>query len=85
MRDLSRYNRSREFFTNRPASFIAYSYVPAFACSVWKMHINTEVHFDASGATRGNLCTLRGQDGYDRYPVGSIIAAARPVASESRA
>lgn len=42
------------------------SYVSAFVYSVRKMHINTEVHFDASSATPGSLshCSFDG----DRYP-----------------
>lgn len=59
---------SREFFSNRPASFIAFhTFLPSsILYGSRKMHINTKVHFDASSATPGSLshCSFDG----DRYP-----------------
>jgi len=66
MRDLSKYNH----FSRIPpeSSHLVYrvSYISAFVYSARKMHINTEVHFDASSATPGSLSHCSFDD--DRYP-----------------
>lgn len=51
-RSLSEYNH---FFSNRPRSSRFVMFLPS---SIRKMHINTEVHFDASKATPGSPPTV---------------------------
>lgn len=51
-RDHSKYNH---FFSNRPRSSRFVMFLPS---SIRKMHINTEVHFDASKATPGSPPTV---------------------------
>lgn len=74
MRDLSKYKHISRILLESSRLVYRVSYISAFVYSVRKMHINTEVHFDASSATPGNLshCSFDG----DRYPLGSIIATA---------
>lgn len=65
MRDLSKYNHFSRILLESSRLVYRVSYVSAFVYSVRKMHINTEVHFDASSATPGSLshCSFDG----DRY------------------
>jgi len=67
MRDLSKYNHFSRILLESSRLVYRVSYISAFVYSVRKMHINTEVHFDASSVTPGNLSHIRSFDG-DRYP-----------------
>lgn len=66
MCDLSKYNYFSRILPESSRLVYRVSYISAFVYSVRKMHINTEVHFDASSSTPGSPSHYS-FDG-DRYP-----------------
>lgn len=81
MYDLSKYKYFSRILPKSSRLVYRVSYISAFVYSVRKMHINTEVHFDASSATPGSLshCSFDG----DRYPQVPLLPQPADV-SESK-